>query len=352
MVLILSHEEVCELLTMDDAIGAMEAAYLALGRGEGVERPRNHTYVTIEEPHLRYLFKSMDGIVPSLGICALRITSEINPFKREAGFLRTFKVPLRQEDVRGDFWLGLVFLFDIHTGALLAIVPDGEIGKIRMGASTAIAAKYLAPAGAEGVAMIGSSWQAEGQLEGLKAVLPISRAKVYSPNRDHRRAFAERMGEKLDLEITPVENAEEAIRGMDIFVTATNAYEPVFKGEWLTEGVHLTSILHREVDEACGTRPDLVVLNHKLKMMDYFPAGQTYCHWEAEKMERWPELAELVAGKVSGRGDRKQVTHFLNNGGLAGAQFGAVGYAVLQKAKAKGVGREVPLAWFLEPVHN
>lgn len=69
-------------------------------------------------------------------------------------------------------------------------------------------------------------------------------------------------------------------------------------------------------------------------------------------MERWPDLSELVAGKVLGRTDDKQITHFMNNGGLAGVQFASVALQVVKRAKEVGSGRELPLEWFLQPVHN
>jgi ornithine cyclodeaminase/alanine dehydrogenase-like protein (mu-crystallin family) len=63
-----------------------------------------------------------------------------------------------------------------------------------------------------------------------------------------------------------------------------------------------------------------------------------------------PELRELVAGSVAGRSTAEEITCFLNNLGI-GLQFAAVGAAVYQEAKAKGVGREIPTDWFLESVH-
>jgi len=350
-VLLLTHDEVAQLVTLDEAVKVMEIAYEELGTGDGVERPRTHTYTSLKEPDLRYLFKSMDGIVPSLGVAALRITSEMNPFKREAGVLRTFKIPLRQQEVKGDYWLGLIFLFNIQSGELMAILPDGLIGKIRMAASTTIAAKRLARKEASTVGILGSSWQAEGQIEGLACALSLKKVEVYSPNSEHRKGFAQRMSQRFSIDIIPVNDPVSAINGKDLAVAATNAYEPVMRGEWLEEGVHLTSILHREVDETCFTRPDIVILNHKMEMMDYFPGRKTYLHWE-KGMERWPDLGELAAGKVNGRAHDKQITHFMNNGGLAGVQFAAVALQVVQRAREVGLGRELPLDWFLQPVHN
>lgn len=60
MVLVLTHDEVAQLVILEEAVKVMEAAYESLGKEEGVERPRTHTYVPLEQPDLRYLFKSMD----------------------------------------------------------------------------------------------------------------------------------------------------------------------------------------------------------------------------------------------------------------------------------------------------
>ena len=67
---------------------------------------------------------------------------------------------------------------------------------------------------------------------------------------------------------------------------------------------------------------------------------------------RWDdigELQDLVAGKLPGRTSAEQITCFNNNTG-AGTQFAAVGAAVLKRARPMGLGRELPMDWFLESV--
>ena len=63
-----------------------------------------------------------------------------------------------------------------------------------------------------------------------------------------------------------------------------------------------------------------------------------------------PVLADVVAGKVSGRTADDQVTCFLNYHGL-GFQFAATGMAFYKKARDLGKGRELPTEWFTENVH-
>ena len=63
-----------------------------------------------------------------------------------------------------------------------------------------------------------------------------------------------------------------------------------------------------------------------------------------------PELKDVIAGKVPGRGSPDEITCFVNNIGL-GIQFAALGGAVYREADSKGIGRDIPTDWFLESVH-
>jgi alanine dehydrogenase len=70
----------------------------------------------------------------------------------------------------------------------------------------------------------------------------------------------------------------------------------------------------------------------------------------APKQPFWlgaPELKDVIAAKLSGRQSAKEITCFNNNIGL-GIQFAALGKAIFDDAKAKGLGREIPTDWFLE----
>ncbi len=64
-----------------------------------------------------------------------------------------------------------------------------------------------------------------------------------------------------------------------------------------------------------------------------------------------PTLSQLVAGKVPGRSSRQQITYFHNSPGN-GIQFAAVGAKLYEKAKAQGLGRQVPTEWFLQDIRD
>jgi ornithine cyclodeaminase/alanine dehydrogenase-like protein (mu-crystallin family) len=68
------------------------------------------------------------------------------------------------------------------------------------------------------------------------------------------------------------------------------------------------------------------------------------------KMDRFPDIGEVLAGRAQGRQNSRETTCFVNNVGT-GLQFAAAGAFVLEKARAQGIGTELPDDWFSEDVH-
>lgn len=356
MTLLLSNAEVAELLPMSECLAALEHAYRELAAGRGVNRRRSDTFSRTSRHDGLYSLKSMDGIAPSLGVGAVRINSDIVTWPERSGNVRREKVPAAP----GGRWVGLVLLFSSETGEPLAIFPDGYLQRLRVGATNGLAAKYLAREDARTVGLLGSGWQASGQLMSIVAVRSIEKVRCYSTSAENREAFAVRMGRELGVEIEPVASADEALRGADVVLCATNSIEHVLFERYVEPGMHLSSIKRPEIESAAIRRADRVVVHtHEEKPMQFLAAGVQVP--EAGEGKGWdlgadldfrslPELKDLVAGSVQGRTNPAQVTCFLNNIGM-GFQFAAAGAAVYRKAKEQGAGRELPTEWFTEDVH-
>lgn len=343
-VLLLTNSDVKEILTVGTCIEAMRSALDQLVRGEAVNQPRIHTYMPASEDSSVYRLKLFIGGLQRQSVMDLRILSDM-----------TGSTASRE---RGKRRLGLNLLFRTRDGALVAIIHDSYLQKLRVGAESAIASDYLARKDADVVGLLGSGWQAGAQIEALTQIRRIRAIRVFSPNEDHRRTFAERMTEKLGIAVKPVDTPRAAVKGAHVVVAATNSSKPVLEGKWLEPGVHVVSIVNsdkyvprRELDNDTIARCDLLVISAKDQVMSdeprdiYEPLTLGLIDWS-----KIFSIEDLISGSCSGRASEDQIT-VLKNSGMS-IQFAAVGAEVFRLAKEKRIGREIPREWLVEQVRE
>jgi len=357
MTLVLNNEEITALVDMPACIEALEVAYRGLAAGSGATRRRSDIIVAGEEPGSIYGLKSMDGVSPELGVGAVRINSDVVTYPEIGGKKRRVKVPAAP----GDRYVGLVLLFSCGNGEPLAIMPDGVVQRMRVGATNGLATKHLARADTPEVGLIGSGWQAGSQLMAMAAVRDVRRVRCFSPNEGNRNAFSREMSEMLELEIEPVGSPEEAVRGADVVLCATSSMAPIFPPEWLGPGMHVSSIKRPELDPETLRRADrffihnrdaspLTVVGAGAQTPEAADGGKAPALVDDFDFDALPTLPDLVAGKVEGRRSDTETTCFVNNIGL-GFQFAVVGSVVYRRAKERGIGRELPTEWFTQKEH-
>lgn len=350
MTLLLSNEEVDELLTMPACLAAVEDAYRELGHGRGINGVRSEMLTPTDREDALYALLTMGAVIPKFEIGAVRINSDILSWPRTETGLRRVKVP--GPDGR---YCGLVLMFSTTTGEPLAIFPDGVVQRMRVGAVSGLGAKYLARDDAKIVGLIGTGWQAGAQAMAICAVRPVEKIICYSTNAERCRAFAEEMSEKLGVEMVPASHAREAARGADVVMCATNSMQPILMADWIEPGMHVTSLKRLEMDPAVAKRAT-VAFTHVQDAQSYTvrAAGADLARDtdaqrdrlnEATGLAKMPTLTDLLLKKAPGRQSRQDVTLFLNYAGL-GYQFAATGYAVLEQARNRGVGRDIPTDWF------
>jgi alanine dehydrogenase len=148
MTLILSNDDVEKLLTMPECIEVMEEAYIELAEGRGVSRTRSDCFTPTTRADALYSLKSMDGVVPKLGVGAVRINSDIITWPKRGNNMRREKVPAAPN----NRYVGLVLLFSVENGEPPAILPDGVMQRMRVGAANGLGIKYLARENAKTVA--------------------------------------------------------------------------------------------------------------------------------------------------------------------------------------------------------
>ncbi|MFC1815696.1 ornithine cyclodeaminase family protein [Thermodesulfobacteriota bacterium] len=356
MTLILSNEQISEILTMAECIDVLEEAYVELAAGRGITRLRSDSLTPAKMPDAFYGLKSMDGVAPKFGVGAVRINSDIITWPEINGKRRRVKVPAAPN----RRWVGLVLLFSTETGEPLAIFPDGVVQRARVGATNGLGAKYLAREDAGTIGLLGSGWQAGGQLMAITAVRSIEKVRCFSPTKENRENFCREWSGRLNIEVIPVDSTESAIKGVDIVLCGSSSMDYIFFEKWFKPGMHISSIKLAEIEPAAIQRADIVAI-HCRAGMPLYSATSDLSEVEKVRGKGWdvqqsidfdtlPTLPDLITGKAIGRTSVEQTTCFLNNLGL-GYQFAAVGALVYRKAKDQGVGKELPTDWFTEDVH-
>ncbi len=355
MTLILSNEDADKILNMGDVIDAFEHAYVELREGHATTRTRSNSFTQTKRPDATYSLKSMDGIVPSLGVGAVRINSDLITSPKDGGSERRVKVPAAP----GGRYVGLIMLFSCENGEPLAIFPDGVLQRMRVGAASGLGVKYLAREDAKTVGLLGAGWQAGAQLMAACAVRKVETVRVFSPTKTNRTAFAREWSERLGVNIIPVDSPEAAMKNADLALCATNVLEPVFFERWVKPGMHLSSIKRPEIEVSAVRRADIIAVHSRDGKPILVVAKDVHVA-EAEqdkgkKEDRidystLPTLPDLISGNGPKRTSPEQITCFLNNIGL-GFQFAVTGGVFYKKALAAGLGHKLPTEWFTEDVH-
>jgi ornithine cyclodeaminase/alanine dehydrogenase len=236
----------------------------------------------------------------------------------------------------------VVFLSRISDGALLALMDAETITTQRTGAVSGVATKLMARPEASTVGVLGSGAEARAQLVAMTSVRPIRSAKVFSPNADHRKRFADEMSRDLGISVASVDSPREAVRGTEVVVLAVKAKAPVFLGEWLEPGMHLNAIgsvraEQREIDPETFRRSDPVVVDSRDETME---SGDGLAA-KADGLggESFSELWELFNGTAAGRKGPESITLFKSVG--TALQDLALAKKIYEIAVTKNLGRDL-----------
>jgi alanine dehydrogenase len=346
MTIILSNEDAQAVLPMAECIEELEASYLELARGLAVNNTRSDAVCPTQHAGAVYSLKVMGAVAPSLGVGVVRLNSDIISYANQ----RQTKLPLAP----GKRYTGLVLLFSTDTGEPLAIFPDGVLQLMRVGATSAIGARYLARKDAATVGLIGAGWQAGGHVRAIVAARKIDVVRCYSPTREKREAFCKRMSELIGVAVVPVETPEQAVKGAGIVLCATSSARTVFLERWHEPGMHVTTIRGPELEPTVVRKADVVAV-HDATIVEHTHSTRglempRHRHViEGLDFAASTSLADLVAGTATGRTSPEQKSCFVNLPGIA-LQFAAVGAAFYRKARAAGRGHEIPTEWLTEDV--
>ncbi len=314
MTLLITENEVENLLDMRTTLDAVEEILRQHAEGRATNRARRR--VALPTSGLNVMFAG----APQIGAVGLKA------YTVARGGARFYTM-----------------LFDPESGELLSIMQSDKLGQLRTGAASGVATRHLAREDASTLGIYGAGWQAESQLEAIVAAKRLDRIIVYSRTEESRKAFAEKMSEKIGQEVETTHFPEEPA-AQDIVVTMTSSKEPVLQGEWLKPGAHVNAagsnfLFKREIDRDVVKRASLVTIDSHEELG--LEAGNLLQAVETGVVlpEAVRELGQIIAGQVPGRTSPEDITLFASQG-LALEDM-AVARIVYDRALEQGVGREI-----------
>jgi alanine dehydrogenase len=315
MALLLRETDVERLLDMPTALACVERAFVELGHGRATNLPRTR----IHQKHGG--LNLMAAGLPTFGVIG---------FKAYTWFTSGSKF--------------MVNLYHSETGELLAIIEADRMGQMRTGAASGIATKWMAKEESTSIGIFGTGYQAQTQLQAVCAVRKIRRVRAFSRKIERRQSFCKTMEAALKIEVQPVAEARAVIEGSDIIITSTTATEPLFDGNWVSEGTHLNVIggnspLRAEVDTTTVLRSSRIIVDSldqaRVEAGEFLKCVERgLMYWE--KVE---ELSSVVTGKSKGREGKGEIT-FFKSLGIALEDL-AVGATVYEKAREQKVGERI-----------
>jgi ornithine cyclodeaminase len=311
----LTESDVTGLLGLDGAIDALEHGLGLEARGDALN---------MEKTHVRWgkgqTLHALGASFPRAGLAATKTWAHTG---------------------RGA--TPLLTLFDADDGSLRAIVEAFALGQLRTAAVSAVATARLAAPEAAELAIVGTGAQALPQVAAVAAVRPLRRVRVFSPDAEHRAAFAERVRTELGLAADVAASVEDAVAGAPIVTLVTRATAPILSAEMLARGSHVNAVGAITPERAEFAR-DLFARCEAV-VVDSVPAVQALSreftvHYGSgiEAWDRVRPLARIVADGYR-RPARADVTLFKAMG--MGISDLSLALRVYETAVQRGVGRRL-----------
>jgi ornithine cyclodeaminase/alanine dehydrogenase-like protein (mu-crystallin family) len=305
-----------ELVDLDAARAAVDAAFRALHRGEATlanvstlysERPAGLTHIKAGRLHDQDVF-------------TVKIASDLDP-----------------GDGGPVLHGGVMLVLSARDGSpVAALLDNGFLTELRTGAAGAIAADLLARADAATVAVVGAGSQARHQLAALLRVRPVSRVQVAARGAERLQLYAEEMRARHGLPVHVCGSVEEAVAGADVVITTTPSADPLVQADWLEPGAHVTAVgaddpAKQELASDVLARAAVVAVDDR---------GQAERSGElrhavasgARRTEDTVTIGELLEGAAVGRRSPDEITVADLTG--VGVQDAAIAAAALRRALA------------------
>jgi ornithine cyclodeaminase/alanine dehydrogenase-like protein (mu-crystallin family) len=332
MTLYIRDEDILGLITFNDVIEAVEDAYKQYGLGLAGGNSLEKDCSIIPRTEMRVEGKDLPHISP--GIRAVH--QDMAYLEKTGNIFIRWGYHLGKK--RGSFQV----LVDANSGDLLAIFKAPRTQWMRTGAAGAVGAKYLSKENSTIAGVLGTGRQGRSQIIALSKVRNLEKVYCHS-GRKKDQEYAKEMSKLLGIDVIACDNVEDVVKSSDILITATMSTEPLVKGKWIDEGMHITAIgaddpLKVELDAYTLKKADKLVIDyylalHTKEIRDPLNKGLI------EEKNIYGNIGEIVAKIKPSREHDKEITIYKNTGMCL--PYVAINTMVLNKVKNSGLGIEV-----------
>lgn len=349
----------------------IEEAYRDLADGNAAYSPRRGvaTPVPPERRHSgfrdeRFVFGTMEGVMPSRGYFAIRMKLDIS---YELGDPAAEAQTREKYCIAPGTYCGLILLVDAASAEPLALMNDGVVQHLRVAATNALAARYMGREDARVLGIYGSGGMAHSHAVMMSLVRDLDEVRVYSPTPAHREAFAQQLERELKLPVWALADPSQLPVGCDMLAACTDSTVPVIGRESIERRMFLTCVTSSEVDPGAADLINAVVLHQTIENgtvvtywtgRDYVgPDGGMHPH-RAPEIGRYGQgpmvrgtLAQLVSGRIPGRVEQDEINYFYNNIG-SGLQFAAIAGKVYETLRGTAALNEIPTEWLTQTIRD
>jgi len=292
--LVLTKEEIESVLTIEDAIDAVENGFKAYNSGRAViPFP-----VALQVPDHNGDIHIKPGYIKGYDTYTVKIAS---------GFYDNPKLGLATSH-------GMLLLFDSKTGFPLCFEVDRcFLTDLRTAAAGAVAARALAKKSVRRVAVIGTGTQARLQIEALSKVRKFDELRVWGRNPENVKKYIADMRKILTAKIAPAKTIEEAVVGSEIVVTTTMSSTPLVKAAWIGSGTHITAMgsdspEKQELDTALLGKADKIVVDSLKQCAQLGEVHHALEDGTITEKDVHAELGEVLLGRKAGRESDDEIT--------------------------------------------
>ena len=326
-VIVLNKSEIEGLVSYQDVVAAVEAAFTAYGMGETIQ-PQKEPLFTDGSKHQNLLI-SMPAFIKSMDVVGVKWASVYE--NQKPGFPTVGAA---------------VILNDTETGLPIAFLDGLSITNMRTGGHSAVAAKYLARKNSSRVALIGCGAEARTHLSALNEIFSLKTVKVYDIKPKAITAFKQEMSQRFSVDIIPANSVQEAAEGADIICMLTTAAKPIILEPWVPAGCFVTAIMgFYDTDPMLSRKADKWVLGHTLSDTHLFiedtagiGEGLTM---PLAKEDIYGDMGEIVTGAKPGRqNDQERIVYTHAGMGIHDLAVAKIAYT---RAKKQGIGTKIRL---------